>query len=35
MNWYYNLRLKTKLLSGFIMMVLVAGIIVGVGVLNL
>ncbi len=35
MKWYYNLRLGTKLISGFFMVALVAGIIGWVGVQNI
>ncbi|MBF0551470.1 MAG: MCP four helix bundle domain-containing protein, partial [Deltaproteobacteria bacterium] len=35
MNWFYNLKIRTKLLSSFILVALIAGLIGYVGIINI
>lgn len=35
MKWFYNLKIKTKLLSGFILVALVVGIVGYIGITNI
>ena len=35
MNWFYNLKIGTKMISGFIIVALIAAIIGGIGIMNI
>ncbi|HEX9061948.1 MAG TPA: MCP four helix bundle domain-containing protein [Clostridia bacterium] len=35
MNWFYNLKISAKLLTGFVLVVLIAGVLGIIGIVNI